>query len=276
VERVWVDWREDPDGPAAQKRERQLAESLSNVRPASFAEYKDVSWRARLARGWLLVVAGLTVLSAILEIGHLNLIGDSTTADVDFALAQRVDESNQALATEYLVAFCAYVFSAVFFAAWTFRAYKNITALGAQRPRFGVGWAIGGWFVPIIALFRPKQIVNDIWRTSDRDDPAIVRNWHDRAVPGLLTAWWAMYLISNFVAGASGRMPVDTIENDRRATAWGLASSIFTIVAALLAIVVVSRVTERQRERAAALARLPEWEPRPSGSPPRAATAPGS
>ena len=31
-----------------------------------------------------------------------------------------------------LITFCAYLFSAAFFAAWTYRAYKNITALGAR------------------------------------------------------------------------------------------------------------------------------------------------
>jgi uncharacterized protein DUF4328 len=242
---------------AQRARERQEIARLSKLRPPGFAEYTDVSWRARLARGWLLIVAGLTVLSAILEIGHLNILAGTSTATLDLETAQRIDDSNAALSTEYLVTFCAYVFSAGFFAAWTFRAYKNAIALGAQRPRFGPGWAIGGWFVPILGLWRPKQIVNDIWRASDPEDPPLSRNWHERAVPALLTVWWALYIVSNLVDRISARVPTDTIEQRRSATGWALAASILTVLAALLAILVVRRLTARQRERAAALERLP-------------------
>jgi Domain of unknown function (DUF4328) len=262
---------------AARERERQEIARLSKVRPAGFAEYRDVSWRARLARGWLVAVAGLTVVSAILEISHLNLLHGKTLANLDLATAQRIDDSNATLATSYIVTLCAYAFSAAFFVAWTFRAYKNATALGAQRPRFRSGWAIGGWFVPILALWRPKQIVNDIWRASDPNDPPISRNWRDRGVPGLFNAWWALYLISNFADQLSGRIGSDTLTHDRASTRWGLIGSISSVLAALLAFLLVSRITRRQRERRAALEELPAASAASfSGSQPTAATAPGS
>ena len=242
---------------AEREREREEHARLSKMRPAGFAEYRDVSWRARLARGWLVVVAGLTVLGGALEIGHLRLLDGKTTAELDLALAQRIDDSNATLATVYLITFCAYLFSTVFFVAWTHRAYKNATALGAQRPRFGAGWAIGGWFVPVLAFWRPKQIVNDIWRASNPDDAAVVTDWHGRAVPALLTAWWATFLISAISDRISARIPADTVEDDRIATSWALTASFFTVLAAFFAIAVVSHVTRRQRARAAKLAQLP-------------------
>jgi Domain of unknown function (DUF4328) len=262
---------------AAREREREEMARLSKVRPAGFDEYRDVSWRARLARGWLVVVAGLTVVSAILEIGHLNLLHGKTPANLDLETAQRIVDSNATLATSYIVTLCAYAFSAAFFVAWTFRAYKNATALGAQRPRFGAGWAIGGWFVPILALWRPKQIINDIWRASDPNDPPISRNWHDRGVPGLFNAWWALYLIGNFADQLSGRLGSDTLARDRASARWGLIGSISSLLAALFAFLVVSRITRRQRERRAALEELPAASLAPfSGSQPTAATARGS
>ncbi len=72
------------------------------------------------------------------------------------------------------------------------RAYANGPALGLHDPRFGKGWAIGAWFVPILNLFRPKQIANDIWRGSDSALPAHASDsWYNRPTPVLLAWWWA-------------------------------------------------------------------------------------
>ena len=49
---------------------------------------------------------------------------------------------------------------------WMFRAYNNVDAVAPGARRYDGGWAIGSWFVPILNLFRPKQIINDIWRAA--------------------------------------------------------------------------------------------------------------
>lgn len=259
----------------ARTRQAEL-ERLATAQPADLGAYRDVSWRARLARGWLVIVAALTLLGATLEIGHLKLVAGKTTADLDLAFAQRVDDSNATLGIVYIITFCAYLFSAAFFAAWTFRAYKNITALGAQGPRFGPGWAIGGWFTPILNLWRPKQIVDDIWRASDPSAPSVLPpdQWRVRPTPLLLTWWWLFYIAGGVADRLSARQPIDTIEHDRVATTYGLGASILTLVAAGLAFLVVTRVTNRQRDRADRLRTLPAKPV--SDSPQTAATAPAT
>jgi hypothetical protein len=113
--------------------------------------------------------------------------------------------------------------------------------------------------VPILAFWRPKQIVNDAWRASDPDDPPIVADstWHHRRVPLLLTAWWALFLLGNILDNVSARIPSETVEHNRASIRWGLAGSIVALPAALLAVRVVSEITNRQRLRAAALEALP-------------------
>jgi hypothetical protein len=249
---------------AASARERAELERLGKMRPAGFADYRDVSWRARLARGWLIITIGLTVVTGALEIGHLNLLGDATSENASFATLQRIDESNVTLATLYLLGVGAFFFTAIFFISWTYRAYRNGPALGAQSPRFGAGWAIGGWFVPILWLWRPKQIVDDIWRMSDPADPPFVRSvdWRNRSVPFLISAWWGVFIVSAFVDRFSDRGDPSTIEGDRMMTSWSLVGSGLSIIGAALAIWVVSTCTSRQRERAAAIEALPEAEQR--------------
>jgi hypothetical protein len=262
----------------ATTRERAELERLGKMRPAAFGEYRDVSWRARLARGWLIITLGLSLLTGALEIGHLNLLGDATDEDASFATLQRIDESNVTLATVYVLVFGAFIFTTVFFISWTYRAYKNGPALGAQNPRFGAGWAIGGWFVPILALWRPKQIVDDIWRMNDPADPPFVRSvdWRPRSVPFLISAWWAVFIVSGFVDRFAARGDASTIEGDRTLTSWGLVGSGLSIIGAALAIWLISTCTARQRERAAAIEALPDGAAAASDSPPTAATAPAT
>jgi len=88
------------------------------------------------------------------------------------------------------------VVGAVAFLVWFSPAYKNLTALGADGLRFSSGWAVGAWFVPVLNLWRPKQIADDIWRASDPTEEADQGDvWRNKAVPALLHLWWVLWII---------------------------------------------------------------------------------
>jgi eukaryotic-like serine/threonine-protein kinase len=59
-----------------------------------------------------------------------------------------------------------WVACAIAFISWMHRAYSNFDALPNAHRRWATGWSIGAWFVPILNAFRPKQIINDIWRSG--------------------------------------------------------------------------------------------------------------
>jgi hypothetical protein len=58
----------------------------------------------------------------------------------------------------------------VLFIRWTRQGYRNADIVAPGVRRFGHGWAIGAWFTPFLAVWRPKQIVNDIYAAGH--DPA--------------------------------------------------------------------------------------------------------
>ena len=170
-----------------------------------------------------------------------------------------------------LVTLAVYVASIVFFIRWFHRAYSSLPALGAQL-RFKTGWAIGGWFVPIMWFWRPKQIANDIWRGSDPS----TRSLHitKTEVGGLMGVWWAAWIIDGFIftrsaaayadtpsatdAGISALLGDTSGAGDIRSSAiLDAVGSCIDIVAAVLAIVVVRRLTLRFGERESMLASLP-------------------
>ena len=49
-----------------------------------------------------------------------------------------------------------WVAGAIAFIMWLYRAYQNVDATDPGRRRYGHGWAIGSWFVPILNLWRPE------------------------------------------------------------------------------------------------------------------------
>ena len=151
--------------------------------------------------------------------------------------------------------------------AWFRRAYLNLPALGARRLRFRPWWAVGAWLVPVFSLFRPKQVLNDIWRASDPDlPPEQGDTWRRRPVAELLGWWWLSFLASVLVRSITteavhaaadlmllGLLP-EQFERFQPSAGMQVLADLLTVLCGLLALRVVRRTTARQQERATRLA----------------------
>ncbi len=84
------------------------------------------------------------------------------------------------------------------FLIWIHRAYRNLPSLMAESLHFSPRWAVGCFFVPILNLFRPYQIMREIWRESDPSRP---RNVGDSLEPvkesssAVVGWWWGLFLL---------------------------------------------------------------------------------
>lgn len=67
----------------------------------------------------------------------------------------------------------------------------------AGRLRHGGDWWFWGWVIPVVAEFRPKQMVNDVWRAADGPGEFSAPPWQ-------MQAWWALWVGATVarVAGA--------------------------------------------------------------------------
>ena len=151
--------------------------------------------------------------------------------------------------------------------AWFRRAYLNLPALGARRLRFRPWWAVGAWLVPVFSLFRPKQVLNDIWRASDPGlPPEQGDTWRRRPVAELLGWWWLSFLASVLVRSITteavhaaadlmllGLLP-EQFERFQPSAGMQVLADLLTVLCGLLALRVVRRTTARQQERATRLA----------------------
>ncbi len=56
-----------------------------------------------------------------------------------------------------------FVVAFVLFLMWFRRAYKNIQIIGYEIKHKD-GWAVGDFFVPVISLYYPYNIMTEIWQ----------------------------------------------------------------------------------------------------------------
>jgi hypothetical protein len=142
---------------------------------------------------------------------------------------------------------------------WFKGAYDNAAPLGASSLRYMPGWAVGAWFIPVGNLFIPKQIADDLWRSSDPSLPADAgAHWKFRPVPGVLHLWWAAWLGRSVLTVASEVMASTAIEEGdlssyRTASTIGGIGDLAMVVAGAMLIKIIVDVTARQRERARVL-----------------------
>jgi hypothetical protein len=120
--------------------------------------------------------------------------------------------------------------------------------------------------VPILNSWRPKQIANDIWRASDPDaTPNQGTDWQGDDVPKLYLGWWLAYLAANYLYSTSLRLSLaaEDVGDLQTVNSVFLAGDILSVLAGVLAVLVVRRTTARQTARATRLALVAEEERRP-------------
>ncbi|HEX5620680.1 MAG TPA: DUF4328 domain-containing protein [Solirubrobacteraceae bacterium] len=191
--------------------------------------------------GAIVAISVAAVISDILYVGLVDrlLAGE----DVSEAEAIAGDDRQSMMA---VFQFGAWIAGAIVFIRWLHGAYKNVDVVARPERRYGHGWAIGAWFVPILNLWRPKQIVNDVWRAGGRDSQDAEPGW-------LLLIWWTAYIVSSFAwRFADNIYEGEALDDLRNGTIAIMVSDGIDVIGAILAILIVRAATDRLDGRAAA------------------------
>jgi hypothetical protein len=136
------------------------------------------------------------------------------------------------------------ILTGIIFLKWIYRSYKNIQGFGAQGLRFSPGWAVGYYFIPILSLIRPVQVMSEIWRASD--DP---RDWSKRPGSWLIASWWTLFLVYTGITQVSLELAIQASTSDQWTLAAVLAilGDFFSIPLSLAALRLVTEVYRRQK-----------------------------
>lgn len=129
-----------------------------------------------------------------------------------------------------LLAFGSLLFCGIAFVAWFRRAFGNAHALGL-RSNYGPGWAIGGWFLPIVNLFRPVQLASEMWGQAGRERVGSA---------AILVPWWCCYVVSGLLMRVAMGWNAPSNAPD---LPWLLFTGVAEVLGLGLAIVIVRRLT---------------------------------
>lgn len=177
------------------------------------------------------------VVAIITDIAALPLLDDVTDIDA----LNRFDNLTGSVG---ILEFLALVAGAVCFIRWFNLIHRGLDKLSPGVRRYDTWWSIGGWFIPIWGLFRPKQILDDMLAAA---------NGRDTAHPWWAPTWWALWIIGSFGGNVAGRafFNADTLDALRGATIADAVSSAILVAGGAVAIVVVRQLTEaiQRKER---------------------------
>ncbi|MET7906839.1 DUF4328 domain-containing protein [Streptomyces avermitilis] len=216
---------------------------------------------------WLRSPVGLgkataALLGVVIAADVFAVAADFTMYDVSGALADgelgagtqhKADSADALYAAAGVAQVVALIATMIVFLVWFYRVRVNAEVFAPDRQSKSRGWAIGGWFVPVVNLWFPRRIALDIWDASGPDalwdgDLAVApRPSHAR-----VNAWWTVWVVSLLAdrAASTAYRKAETAPEIQKAAGQMLFSDVVDMVAAVLAILFVLRLTRMQDEKA--------------------------
>ena len=201
--------------------------------------------RAKLAELfiWLAMVLDIiSILSSYLQYNLLKSLQNNEA--VTDQMLNSNDTREQVIGILYLIIF---IISAVTFIQWFRRAYYNLNI--RTNCDHSEGWAAGSWFVPIISLFRPSQIMKEMWNKTNSliksKSPDYVKN--STMIIGL---WWTLWIISNYIGQyvLKSAFNAETIETFLNSTIGDMILSIIGIPLAILTVTIIKSYSLKEEE----------------------------
>jgi len=188
----------------------------------------------------VLTIEIISILSDYLQYDLLQTVANG--GQISSETATDNDLRQKIIAIIYLV---TYIVSGVTFIRWFRRAYFNLH-LKAETLSFTEGWAAGSWFVPIISLYRPKQIMKELYVETQN----LLSTKQENSMVNLSTQfiglWWALWLIASFLGQFVFRysQKAESLEELTTATIASIIASIIGIPLALITVKIIKDYTE--------------------------------
>lgn len=201
-----------------------------------------------------LLVGVVAVVNLAAIPNDLAYIGSlESVLDGDLSVISDLEDQEDLRGSFGVLSLLSLVAAGVAWIMWQQRARANATALGAGGQRHTNGLAAASWVVPIANFFLPKQVTDDLWRGSDPEAPRVF-NVQGRPVWGIVNLWWALWvfggLLGRFLIRTEPVEDISQVDELVRDVRLEILSQVLVVVAAVLAIMIVRRVTERLAVRA--------------------------
>ncbi|GAA4757323.1 MULTISPECIES: DUF4328 domain-containing protein [Flavobacterium] len=192
--------------------------------------------RAKYAIVFIALIFILDLFSLLFDYLEYLLLTSDFNQDI-VTEAENNDLRQSILGILYIL---VYITSVVFFIRWFRRAYYNLHTK-IDHLSHSEGWAAGSWFIPFICLYRPYQIMKEMYtETVDylEDQNKKIGNQYYSYFIGF---WWTLWIISNFLGRIYFKetMNADTISELLESNKLSIINTAISIPLALVTIKVI-------------------------------------
>lgn len=194
--------------------------------------------RAKYAITLIWIVLAVEILSLISGYLQYELL-QNVANQIDFSIdnVEANDTREQWIGIAYTIAF---IVSAVMFIQWFRRAYFNLH-LKVSDLSYSESWAAACWFVPVLNLFRPYQIMVELYRETKA---ILIKNnliGKEQLTTTYVGWWWVLWLISNLLGQFLFRysMKAESLDELTASTIAGMIGNLIGIPLALMTIQVI-------------------------------------
>ncbi|MEI6346473.1 MAG: DUF4328 domain-containing protein [Bacteroidota bacterium] len=186
---------------------------------------------------------GLVLLMDIVKIISLKIQYDIFSGATSGSLTNEIISSNN---FRQLMITLVYLFinllSAIAFIFWFHRAYDNLHKR-ILNCEFDVGWAIGSWFVPILSLFRPYNIMSEL--VEKTNIILTFRGIEHRKKWFNIGLWWTFRVITHIISFRLGYIST-SINEIIFFTLFAIIFSSLDIILGIITILMINRFSKNE------------------------------
>ncbi len=226
---------------------------ISEETQTSFQEMPEIwdnSKRARDVKVVFWVYIGISVVSicaTIFEYILLKRINDGVIVDEKLATASDTIQLIVGLVNTGVL-----IVTIVLFINWFRRAYGNLHRMEVRDLQQEEHMALWVWFIPIISLFKPVMIMNEIWKETQLKLKSLKSSYVFQSGTLIIGFWWALFVFSNFIGNYVTRTVwnAETVDELMHSSQVYIMSDLIRIPEALLVILIVHRLSKIELELA--------------------------
>ena len=203
--------------------------------------------RANAARIIFYLLVAMSIISLYSHYLQYNLLnGVKNGIPVSMEVANTNDSRQQIIA---IINVLLLITSIVLFLMWMYRSYDNLFKLKNGEMSETPGWAVGYWFVPIVSLFKPYQVMKEIWEETQIAVLPETEKWNVKN-GYIVGAWWTLYLMSNISSYAVTFMFRDnsSIDGLMLLTSALMFSNLFMLLNKVVTLVMINKIALHEKK----------------------------
>lgn len=165
----------------------QLVVDFNNVSNPS------IDWFSRV----VLFSCSITLIIELILVYQTNLLGSAIAALSRGIKNNSIQKMGTSFEITYWISIITGVVTLILFFIWIYKSYEKLQNFHPMSEiRFTPGWAVGWFFVPFANLYKPFQIIRELFSKSQPSNASFA--FENGTL--ITSVWWILFLINNIMS----------------------------------------------------------------------------